>query len=258
VNSTPENVKRSAALTDAERDVYTWQMWVPDFGEKGQQALKNASVLISRCGGIGGAAAYALAAAGVGRLVLAHGGNVRPNDLNRQLLMTHDGIGTPRVESAARRLRELNPRLLIETASENISEENARRLVEKVDVVVDCAPLFRERYLLNREAVRRKIPLIECAMYEMDAQVTSILPGKTPCLSCLYPADPPLWKREFPVFGAVAAMIGSLGATEAIKIIAGFGEPLYSRLLLCNTREMTFKTVQIKRNPDCAVCGNLE
>jgi len=95
-------------------------------------------------------------------------------------------------------------------------------------------------------------------MYEMDAQVTSILPGKTPCLSCLYPADPPLWKREFPVFGAVAAMIGSLGATEAIKIIAGFGEPLYSRLLLCNTREMTFKTVQIKRNPDCAVCGNLE
>ncbi|HYG76110.1 MAG TPA: HesA/MoeB/ThiF family protein [Planctomycetota bacterium] len=249
------DAEKNLPLSDVERDVYTWQMWTPGFGERGQQALKNASVLITRTGGVGGAAAYELAAAGIGRLVLAHAGNVRPNDLNRQLLMTHDWIGKPRVESAARRLRELNPRLEVEAVAENISEQNAERLVAGVDLVVDCAPLFRERYLLNRECVRRKIPLIECAMYEFEAQITSLLPGKTPCLACLYPNDPPAWKREFPVFGAVAGMAGCIGATEAIKIISGVGEPLYGRMLLCNLREMKFRTASMQRNPDCAVCN---
>src|SRR5437868_287351 len=101
-------MKRDEPLTDAERETYSWQTSVPGFGEKGQTALKNASVLITRCGGVGGAAAYHLAAAGIGRLVIAHGGNIRANDLNRQILMTHAAIGTPRVESAAKRLRELN------------------------------------------------------------------------------------------------------------------------------------------------------
>ena len=101
------------SLTDEERAVYEWQMWVPEFGEEGQEKLKGASVLISRIGGLGGVVAYELAAAGVGRLVLAHAGDVKPSDLNRQLLMTHDGLGKSRVESAARRLRELNPLSLI-------------------------------------------------------------------------------------------------------------------------------------------------
>jgi molybdopterin/thiamine biosynthesis adenylyltransferase len=249
--------KKNNPLTDAERDVYAWQMWTPGFGERGQQALKNASVLITRAGGVGGVVAYELAAAGIGRLVLAHGGNVRPNDLNRQILMTHEGIGKPRVESAARRLLELNPRLVVDAVPENISEQNVERLVADVDVVIDCAPLFRERFLLNREAARRKIPLIECAMYDLEAQITSLLPGKTPCLACLYPSDPPEWKREFPVFGAVAGMVGCLGATEAIKIISGIGEPLYGRMLLCDLREMKFRTAQLQRNPACTVCSGL-
>src|SRR5262245_39149930 len=190
-------------LTAAERALYAWQLDVPGFGEAGQERLRGASVLISRIGGVGGIVAYQLAAAGVGRLVLAHAGNVRPDDLNRQLLMTHDGIGKPRVEQAARRLRELNPYVTLGAAPENVREANAAKLVAGVDLIVDCAPLFAERFLMNREAVRRHKPLVDCAMYELEAQLTTILPGQTPCLACLYPGEPPSWQRRFPVFGAV-------------------------------------------------------
>src|SRR5262245_37006677 len=167
-NMVPEN-----PLTDEERAVYEWQLSVPGFGEAGQERLKAASVLISRCGGVGGNVAYQLAAAGVGRLILAHAGNLRHGDLNRQLLMTHDWVGKPRMEQAARRLRELNPHVEVEAVAENVAEGNVRRLVERADLVVDCAPLFAERFLLNREAVRQGKPLVECAMYELDAQVTT-------------------------------------------------------------------------------------
>src|SRR6266481_30181 len=157
------------SLTDFEKAAYQWQMWVPDFGEEGQKKLKGASVLISRCGGVGGIVAYELAAAGIGRLVLAHAGNTRPSDLNRQLLMTHDTLGQPRMEIAPQRLRELNPRLEIEAVGENISGANVERLVGQADLVVGCAPLFRERLLMNREAVRQRKPLVDCAMYELEA-----------------------------------------------------------------------------------------
>jgi len=94
-------------------------------------------------------------------------------------------------------------------------------------------------------------------MYDLEAQITTIVPGKTACLNCLYPETPPAWKRRFPVFGAVAGMAGTIGAMEAIKSISGIGEPLYGRMLLCNLREMTFRTLKIKRNPACSVCGSL-
>src|SRR5271166_2833859 len=122
-------------LTDAERALYEWQLWVPGFGEAGQQRLKGASVLVSRCGGVGGCVAYQLAAAGVGRLVVAHAGNLRLNDLNRQLLMTTDAVGSPRAELAARRLRELNPTIEIEAVAENVGPANVERLVGGVDLV---------------------------------------------------------------------------------------------------------------------------
>ncbi|MFH0938424.1 MAG: HesA/MoeB/ThiF family protein [Planctomycetota bacterium] len=243
-------------LTDEERATYEWQMWAPDFGEAGQEALKGAAVLISRCGGVGGSVAYSLAAAGVGRLILAHGGDLKPGDLNRQILMTHDWLGKPRVESAARRLKELNPRLVIEAIPENLSPENAERLVGLADVVVDCAPLFQERFAMNAAAVRQRKPLIECAMYDLEAQITTIFPGRTPCLACLYPTQPQAWKRQFPVFGAVAGMVGCLGAMEAIKVISGLGEPLAGQMLRCDLRDMTFRKVKLNRKPDCAVCGN--
>ncbi len=230
-------------------------MWVPDFGELGQRKLKGAAVLISRCGGVGGAVALELAAAGIGRLVLAHAGNLKPPDLNRQILMTHDWLGKPRIECAARRLRELNPRLEITAVPENVSAANVSRLVGQVDLVVDCAPLFEERLLLNQEAFQQKKPMVECAMYELEARLTTLIPGITPCLACLNPNVPSEWKREFPVFGAVSGMVGCLGAMETIKVLTGLGEPLLGKLFVANLRTMSFRTLSIKRDPLCPVCG---
>lgn len=245
------------SLTDEERAIYEWQMWTPGFGEEGQQRLKGASVLITRLGGLGGVVAYQLAAAGIGKLVLAHAGNVRPSDLNRQLLMTHDWIGKPRIESARRRLLELNPRLEIVAVGENASPDNVATLVEQADVVVDCAPRFTERFALNAECVRQVKPLVECAMYELEATLTTVLPGRTPCLACFCPEPPAAWRREFPVFGAVSGAVGCLAAMESIKLLAGLGEPLAGRLLTCDLRDMTFRVRPILRRADCAVCGAL-
>ena len=244
-------------LTADEKAVYEWQMWVPDFGESGQLALKDATVLISRCGGVGGTAALYLAAAGVGRLILAHAGNVKPADLNRQVLMTADWLGKPRVESAARRLRELNPRVVVETVPENITPDNVAQLVSRADVIVDAAPLFDERLLLNEQAVRQNKPMVDCAMYELQAQITTIIPGKSPCLACLYPDKPQGWNRRFPVFGAVSGLIGSWGAMEAIKLISGLGQPLAGRLMLLDLRSGMARQVSLERRADCPICGSV-
>ena len=244
-----------ATLNDEERATYEWQSWVPGFGEQGQERLKGASVLISRVGGLGSVVAYELAAAGVGKLVLAHAGNVKHSDLNRQLLMTHSQLGKPRIESAVRRLEELNPHIELVPVAENISEENAARLVGEVDLIVDCAPLFEERFLMNREAVSQSKPMVECAMYDLEAQITTIIPGETPCLSCLFPEAPPAWKREFPVFGAVSGTVGCMAAMEAIKLISGLGESLASKLLTMDLRTMRFHSHRISRRAGCAVCG---
>ena len=147
-------------LTELDRQIYEWQMWVPDFGEVGQEKLKNASILVSRCGGLGSVVAYELAAAGIGKLVLAHAGNLKHSDLNRQLLMTYDHLGKPRIDSVQRRLRDLNPHIEIEPYSENISESNARDIVSNVDLIIDCAPLFEERFAMNRQAVVQGLSLI--------------------------------------------------------------------------------------------------
>jgi molybdopterin/thiamine biosynthesis adenylyltransferase len=248
-------VKDQAKTEDAERALYEWQESVPDFGPQGQERLKASAVLVSRVGGVGGAAALQLVAAGVGRVVLAHAGVLRPADLNRQVLMAHAGLGQSRVEQAARRLREFNPYVAVEAVGENISEHNVARLVGSVDLVVSCAPIFGERLLMNREAVAQNKPLVDCAMYELDVQMTTIVPGRTPCLACLVPREPAAWQRRFPVFGAVAGVAGSLGAMEAIKVLAGFGEPLLGRMLLGDLRTMHFHTVVVHRRPNCPVCG---
>lgn len=246
-----------ARLTDEERAIYEWQLWVDGFGEAGQEKLKASTVLISRCGGLGGPVAQSLAAAGIGRLILAHGGNVKPSDLNRQILMTHDWLGKPRVESAARRLTDLNPRLVIEAVPENITDANADKLVGRADVVVDCAPLFAERFAMNAACMRHRKPMVEAAMFEMEGQVTTIVPGTTPCLACLYPEPPAQWKRQFPVFGAVSALAGSIAAVEVIKIIAGLDQSLADTLLYFDTRTMQFQRIPIARRPDCPVCASV-
>jgi molybdopterin-synthase adenylyltransferase len=242
-------------LSDEERGIYEWQSWVPGMGMAGQQRLKGATVLVSRVGGVGGLVAYELAAAGVGRLVLAHAGVVKRSDLNRQLLMTHAAIGTERIESAPMRLQELNPHVEVVSVPENVNPANAERLVGMADVVACCAPLFEERFALNEQCVRQNKPMVDAAMYELTGQLTTILPGKTACLACRVPERPPDWTREFPVFGAVAGAVGCLAAMEVIKLVTGLGEPLAGRLLTFDLRDVRFRTYRVARRADCAVCG---
>jgi molybdopterin/thiamine biosynthesis adenylyltransferase len=242
-------------LTDEEKATYEWQIWIDGYGEAGQEKLRGTTALISRVGGLGGPLSYALTAAGIGKLILAHGGNTKHSDLNRQITQTYDNLGKSRVESSKRRLLEMNPRMEIEAVPSNITEENAADLVGKADIVFDCAPLFEERFLMNRECVRQGKPLIEAAMFDMEGQLTTIIPGKTPCLSCIYPELPAQWKREFPVLGAVPGVVANLAALEGIKLIAGFGELLAGTILFYDTRSMEFRKVKIQKNPNCRVCG---
>jgi molybdopterin/thiamine biosynthesis adenylyltransferase len=227
-----------ADLTAADRETYAWQLDVPGFGAAGQRRLAGASVLVSRVGGVGSAVALELAAAGVGRLVLAHGGTVQPADLNRQLLMTHDWIGRPGIESIVRRLREFNPRLEIVAEPDNVTAATADRLVGLADCVVDAAPMFEERLAMNDAAERQGKPVVEAAMYELEATLTVIHPPRTRRFRDLVAAPPPSWQRRFPVFGAVSGTVGCLAAMEAIKLLAGFGEPLLGRLLRIDLRRM--------------------
>ncbi|MCC6353954.1 MAG: HesA/MoeB/ThiF family protein [Verrucomicrobiae bacterium] len=243
-------------LTEHDRARYEWQMWVEGFGEIGQRRLKAATAFVSRVGGVGGTAAYYLAAAGIGRLILAHGGNVQPSDLNRQLLMTHDWLGKPRMESAVRRLRELNPSVEVTGIPENVSQENIARLAAGADIIIDAAPLFAERHAMNRESVRLRIPMVECSMYEWEAHLTIFIPGETPCLSCLYPEDPAHWRRQFPVLGAVSGTVGAMAAAEAIKYLAGLGHNLAGSLLSIDLGSMQFRRLAIRRDPACLVCAD--
>ena len=243
------------SLDPDERLRYEWQLEVPGFGEEGQLRLRESTVLVTRVGGLGGTVAYHLAAAGIGRLVIAHAGEIRLDDLNRQLLMTHEALGTSRVACAARRLQELDPRLEVVPVAENVTSTNVGGLVSQVDVVVDAAPLFEERFALNRAAVQQRKPLVECAMYGLEATLTSVLPGETPCLACLYPEAPSTWRRRFPVFGAVSGSVAALAAGEVIKILTGIGEPLRGRLLRYDLRDMAFQTLRVRRRSDCEVCG---
>ena len=133
--------------------------------------------------------------------------------------------------------------------AERFTDPSVRRMID-----IDLAPIFGERLLLNSTAVRQGKPLVDCAMFELETQLTTVLPGATPCLACLYGAGPPGWQRQFPVFGAVAGTIGCLGAMETIKVLTGLGRPLANYLLVGDLSEMTFRKVQIKRNPGCPVC----
>lgn len=245
----------SRSLDREDREIYEWQMWIDEFGERGQRKLKNASVLVTRCGGLGGIVAYELAAAGIGKLVLAHAGSIKRSDLNRQLLMSYGRLGTSRMDSIVAKLRDFNPRVDVAGHEVNIDTENASDLVGAVDLVVDCAPRFEERFALNRAVVTQGKPMIECAVYEFDAQMTVILPGRTPCLQCLYPQPPRHWRREFPIFGAVSGSLGSMAAMEAIKVLSGVGTPLAGRLLSYDLKSMRFQTLEIERSPECEVCA---
>lgn len=252
-----ENKDVEHALTQEDLAQHEWQLDVPDFGEEGQAKLKNSTVLVSRIGGLGGPVAWELAAAGVGHLVLAHSGCPGPSDLNRQTLIRADMLDVPRVTQAVQRLHEFKPSVKVTPIDANMSDENADELISQVDLIVDCAPMFQERLAMNDAAVRYRKPIVECAMYELEATLTTVIPGQTPCLRCLVPEPPLVWKRRFPVFGAVSGTVGCLAAMEAIKQLAGFGDCLLSRMIQMDLRTMQFHTVEIERNPECECCGQL-
>lgn len=241
-------------LSSDELDRYAWQLGVTDLGLAGQRRLKRASVIVSRIGGVGGTAALYLAAAGVGRLVLAHAGPIRRNDLNRQILMSTPALGRPRTEAAAERLAALNPHVVVETVGENVSEANAASLVTRCDAAVGAAPLFAERLALNAAAVRAGIPLVDAAMYDTEVRLFTVVPGGRPCLACLCPEPPPQWRREFPVLGAVSGVAGALAATEVVRLLTGAKPAAAGRLVVLDVATLACRHVAIPPRPACPVC----
>lgn len=250
----PPTVGADGTLSPDEMDRYAWQLGVSGLGVAGQRRLRRASVLVSRIGGVGGTAALYLAAAGVGRLVLAHAGPIRRDDLNRQILMSTPALGRPRIEAAAERLAALNPHVVVETVGENVSEANAARLVAGCTAAVGAAPLFAERLALNAAAVRAGIPLIDAAMYDLEVRLFTAVPGGA-CLACFCPEPPPAWRREFPVLGAVAGVAGALAAAEVVRVIAGATAAAAGRLVVLDVATLACRHVVIPARPECAICG---
>ena len=234
---------------------YTWQQDVPGFKPGMQEVLRSSTVLISRVGGMGGPLAFSLAAAGVGRIILAHAGTLRPNDLNRQILMTGGGLGEERHGQAAETLRRFNPSLEVESVGENVSEENAAALVGRADLVFSCAPLFEERLLMNREAVAQGKFFVDAAMVATEGHVLAVDPGKSACLACLVPSPPGYWKRRFPVLGAVSALVAQIGALEGLKLLTGYAPAHTDTLLHIDANTMHLRHVAVRRDPTCPHCS---
>ena len=242
-------------LTPTELERYRRQMQLPGFGEAAQLQLKNTTALVTGVGGLGGTAALYLAVAGVGRLILVRGGDLIRDDLNRQVLMTDDWVGKPRVYKAQQTLAALNPDIEIEAVCEYVTAENIDALVPAADIALDCAFDFTERDLLNGACVRHGKPMVEAAMNSMEAYLTTIVPGQTPCLSCLYPEKPDWDRWGFGVLGAVSGTLACLAALEAIKLITGLGEPLLGQLLTMDLARADFHKLHTYHDPDCPVCG---
>lgn len=245
-------------LTDFELQKYKRQIMIPDFGVEAQRKLKSASVLVTRLGGLGGPTALWLAAAGVGKLVIAHGGTVTPSNLNRMILMRggQASVGQPRIPQAIETLNRFAPEVEVVGYDAYASEDNAAEWVAQVDVVCDTSPEFRERLVLNRECWRQGKTLVDAGMNGMECQLTVLQPPDTPCLQCLVPEVPDWWDPlGFGVLGAVPGSLGAFAALEAIKVITGFGKPLLGRLLTFDAEDLTFQTFDLHRRADCPVCG---
>ena len=244
-------------LTPTEVERYRRQMMLPGLGEAGQRQLKNTTALVTGVGGLGGTAALYLAVAGVGKLILVRGGNLQRDDLNRQVLMTDDWVGKPRVFKAKETLERLNPDIEIEAVCEYVSADNIDALVQDADIALDCAFDFKERDLLNAACVRWEKPAIEAAMNAMEAYLTTIVPGQTPCLTCIFPEKPEWDRWGFGVLGAVSGTLACLAALEAIKLITGLGEPLLGKLMTMDLARTEFAKRRPYHDPNCPVCGSL-
>ena len=241
-------------LTDEDRVRYDRQILYPDFGEEGQRKLRQAHVLVAGVGGLGSPVAIYLACAGIGKLTVVDSDAVELSNLNRQILHGEEDIGEQKVVSAARKLEKLNATIEIIPLAKKITEENFTGLLEGVDLVMDCMDNMATRFIMNEGCVKAGIPLIHGGIYGMMGEITTIIPGQTPCFECIFPRGVE-GKTPFPVFGFTPALIASLQVMEAIKLLAGFGELIAGKMLYVRGEETIFMTVDLQKNKTCRICG---
>ncbi len=237
---------------------YSRQIMLPGFGIEGQERLRASSVLVVGLGGLGSPAAMYLAAAGVGRLLLADFDAVDLSNLQRQILHTTERIGSPKAESARLTLSALNPDVDLVTVKRSLNEETLPALVGDVDLVLDGSDNFATRFAVNAACTAAGKPLVSGAAIRMEGQV-AVFSGRPggPCYQCLYPRDGALDETctANGVLAPVVGIIGSIQATEAIKVLAGIGEPLYGRLLLLDAAAMEWRSLRLPPDPNCPICG---
>lgn len=250
------------SLTPQELVRYSRHIGLAEVGEDGQRQLKRASVLIVGAGGLGSPAALYLAAAGVGRIGIADFDTVDLTNLQRQLLHDTDRVGQRKTDSARARLGAINPLVQIETIDEELTAANALDIVGAYDVVIDGTDNFRTRYLTNDACVLLGRPNVYGSVLRFEGQASVFATPDGPCYRCLFPEPPPPGLvpscAEAGVLGVLPGLVGTIQATEAMKIILGIGETLAGRLLLIDALAMGFRTIRLRRDPGCPACGTHE
>jgi sulfur-carrier protein adenylyltransferase/sulfurtransferase len=248
-------------LEPAQRSRYSRHLLIPEVGEAGQQRLLDGRVLLVGAGGLGSPAGLYLAAAGVGTLGIVDEDVVDDSNLQRQVIHSTERLGEPKVRSAKRTLEALNPDVSVVPFEERLTSENVDRiLAQGWDVIVDGADNFPTRYLINDASVWHRIPVVHGSIYRFEGQTTVFAPYEGPCYRCLYPSPPPPELApscaEGGVLGVLPGIIGSLQASEALKLLLGAGDTLVGRLLLFDALDTTWDEVAIRRDPGCPVCGD--
>jgi molybdopterin-synthase adenylyltransferase len=250
----------SIRLTTEQIERYSRQIMVPDLGGKGQIRLRQARVLVIGAGGLGSSAAFYLAAAGVGTLGLVDPDKVELSNLQRQILHTTPEIGHHKVDSAKTKLTQLNPDVEINTYPVRIEEDNAAAILAGYGFVIDGSDNFPTKFLVNDTSIKLGIAFSHAGIVRLQGQTMTVIPRKSACYRCLFKAPPApeeiLSCQQAGILGAVAGTIGSIQATEAIKYLTGFEEGLLTdRLLTYDAKAMIFRTVEMKRSPECRACG---
>lgn len=249
----------SVAWTEEEIQRYSRNILLPQVGGTGQQRLRQAKVLIVGVGGLGSPAAYYLAAAGVGTVGLIDADAVELSNLQRQILHTTDDIGRPKVISAREKLLSLNPGINVISYHSRFNAQEATKLVQDYDIIIDGVDNFVTRYLINDACVLAGKPFVHGGVLQFAGQVTTVVPGKSPCLRCLFPTPPDdaevLSCAQAGVLGVVPGVIGALQANEVLKYILGIGELLCGRILTFDALHARFSTITVAKRLDCPLCG---
>lgn len=248
-----------ARLTPDELRRYSRHILLPELGMQGQQRLKESSVLLIGAGGLGSPLALYLAAAGVGRIAVVDSDVVDESNLQRQVLHGTPDVGRKKVESARERMLEINPHIEVAVHDEPFTSANAMRIATGHNAIVDGTDNFPTRYLSNDVAVLLGIPNIYGSIFRFEGQVSTFWSRHGPCYRCLYPEPPPPGSvpscAEGGVLGILPGVVGTLQATETIKVLTGIGQPLIGRLLLYDALAMQFRELRFARDPDCPICG---